>query len=142
MSISGIRNELSVIADFGEYDLRVNPSPENELFLPRPEPAGNILLREKLPTPQGTSFPRPNQFHAHGYVNEMDDAVACAVEAERYPQSGAMMAWDTLAVLMAAYESSEREGAAVDITEYTTGRDFTEAELPHPETFGRVFQRV
>ena len=37
--------------------------------LPKASAAGNILLREKLPTPQGTSFPRPNQFHAHGYVN-------------------------------------------------------------------------
>jgi predicted dehydrogenase len=140
MSISGIRNELKMIADFGEYELRVNPSPENELFMPKAETAGNILLREKLPTPQGTSFPRPNQYHAHGYVNEMDDAVLCALEADRHPQSGAMMAWDTLAVLMAGYESSEKQAAYVDISEYT-GREFAPEEMPWPEHFGRVFQR-
>ncbi|MCA9065840.1 MAG: Gfo/Idh/MocA family oxidoreductase, partial [Planctomycetaceae bacterium] len=32
LSISGIRNEFSVISDFAQYDLRVNPNNENELF--------------------------------------------------------------------------------------------------------------
>jgi predicted dehydrogenase len=143
MSISGIRNEFSVITDFAQYDVRVNPNNENELFLPDAANAGNLLLREKLPTSQGTSFPRPNQFYAHGYVNEMSDAVDCAINADRHPQSGAMMAWDTMAVLMASYESSEPQSQFVDISEYTCkGRSFTENEMPTPLRFGRVFQRV
>jgi hypothetical protein len=141
LSISGIRNELSMIADFGQYDLRVNPNNEHELFLPSASAAGNLLLREKLPTPQGTSFPRPNQFHAHGYVNEMNDAVDCALDADRFPQSGPMMAWDTMAVLMAGYESSERDGAFVSVQEYVDGRQFTPHEMPDPRQFGAVFQR-
>ena len=32
LSISGIRNEFSIITDFAQYDLRVNPNNENELF--------------------------------------------------------------------------------------------------------------
>jgi predicted dehydrogenase len=142
LSISGIRNELSVIADFGQYDIRINPNNENELFLPSVDAAGNILFREKLPTPQGTSFPRPQQFHSHGYVNEMEDAVDCALEARRYPQSGAMTAWDTMAVLMAGYESSEKGGTFVDISEYTLDRPFERREMPDPETFADVFQRM
>lgn len=141
LSISGIRNELSVIADFGQYDLRINPNDENELFLPAAASAGNLLLREKLPTPQGTSFPRPNQLHAHGYVNEMNDAVDCALEPERFPQSGALMAWDTMAVLMAGYESSAADGGFIDISEYTHGRQFLASEMPDPRRFGAVFQR-
>ncbi len=141
LSISGIRNEVSIIADFGQYDIRINPNNENELFLPSADAAGNLLLREKLPTPAGTSFPRPRQFHAHGYVNEMADAVQCVLEADRYPQSGPLMAWDTMAVLMAAYESSEQGGGWVDIREYT-GRPFEPHEMPSPERFGRVFQRL
>ena len=142
LSISGIRNEVSVIADFGQYDLRVNPNNENELFLPKADAAGNLLFREKLPTPEGTSFPRPMQFHAHGYVNEINDAVDCALEPARAPQSGPLMAWDTLAVLMAAYESSENEGAFVDISEFINSREFSPEELPNPREFGAVFQRV
>lgn len=143
LSISGIRNEFSVITDFAQYDLRINPNNENEVFLPDGSNAGNILFREKLPTPQGTSFPRPRQFYAHGYVNEMNDAVDCALEENRFPQSGAMMAWDTMAVLMAAYESAELGGGFVDISEYTTrGRQFSERELPTPHQFGQVFQRI
>jgi len=142
LSISGIRNEVSIIADFGQYDIRVNPNNENELFLPNAAVAGNLLFREKLPTAQGTSFPRPNQFHAHGYVNEMNDAVDCALASERQPQSGPLMAWDTMAVLMSAYESSEKGGAFVDLTELTEQREFQADELPNPRQFGAVFQRV
>ncbi|MEO2015790.1 MAG: Gfo/Idh/MocA family oxidoreductase [Fuerstiella sp.] len=143
LSISGIRNEFSVITDFAQYDLRVNPNNENELFLPDAANAGNLLVREKLPTSQGTSFPRPNQFYSHGYVNEMSDAVDCVLESDRYPQSGALMAWDTMAVLMASYESSDAGSGFVDIAEYTTnGRNFTQSEVPDPHRFGNVFQRV
>jgi len=141
LSISGIRNELSVIADFGQYDIRVNPNNEQELFLPDAAAAGNLLLREKLPTPQGTSFPRPNQFHSHGYVNEINDAVQCALDPDRAPQSGPLMAWDTLAVLMAGYQSSEQDGQFVDLTDLTQGRQFKGRELPDPKQFGAVFQR-
>ena len=131
-----------MIADFGQYDLRVNPNNEHELFLPQADAAGNLLFREKLPTAQGTSFPRPNQFHSHGYVNEMNDAVDCALDPARTPQSGPLMAWDTMAVLMAAYESSEREGAFVDVSESVQAREFGPNELPDPRRFGAVFQRV
>jgi predicted dehydrogenase len=142
LSISGIRNELSVITDFAQYDIRMNPSNEVELFLPKADAAGALLFREKLPTPQGTSFPRPNQFHAHGYVNEMNDAVDCVLDTTRFPQSGAMMAWDTMAALMAGYESAEKDGAFVDVSEYCLGREFNANEMPDPHRFGRVFQRV
>jgi predicted dehydrogenase len=141
LSISGIRNELSVIADFGQYDLRVNPNNENELFLPDARAAGNLLFREKLPTAQGTCFPRPNQFHAHGYVNEINDAVDCALDPGRAPQSGPMLAWDTLAVLMAACESSAAGGKFVELQPYVDGRTFLPHELPDPRRFGAVFQR-
>ncbi|MBC8354654.1 MAG: Gfo/Idh/MocA family oxidoreductase [Planctomycetes bacterium] len=141
LSIAGIRNEISVITDFAQYDMRINPCDEIELFLPTADAAGDLLLREKLPTPQGTSFPRPNQFYAHGYVNEMNDAVDCVLEEDRFPQSGAMMAWDTMAVLMAGYESAESGGGFVDVSEYCSDREFNEREMPDPRKFGAVFQR-
>jgi hypothetical protein len=53
-----------------------------------------------------------------------------------------MMAWDTMAVLMAGYESSDQGSAFIDITQYTAGREFSADEMPHPETFGSVFQRL
>ena len=142
LSISGIRNELSVVTDFAQYDMRINPNCGTELFLPDGASAGNLLLREKLPTPQGTSFPAPRQYHVHGYVNEIEDAVACALDPIRYPQSGPMMAWDSMAVLMAAYESSEKSSTFVDISEYTTGRTFPGSEMPSPDAIDNVFQTV
>ncbi len=141
LSITGIRNELSVITDFAKYDIRVNPNNENELFLPSAEPAGNLLFREKLPTPAGTSFPRPNQFYSHGYVSEMSDAIDCALDPDRHPQSGPLMAWDTMAVLMAGYESAEKEGRFIDVSGLVNSREFTADEMPDPARFGAVLQR-
>ena len=142
LSISGIRNELSVITDSAQYDMRINPNNENELFLPSAATAGNLLLREKLPTAEGTSFPRPNQFYSHGYVNEMNDAVDCVMEADRFPQSGPLMAWDTMAVLMAGYESAEQASQFIDVTEYCQTEEFAADEMPDPQQFGSVFQRT
>jgi predicted dehydrogenase len=142
LSISGIKNELSIVADFAQYDMPVNPSGGNEIFLPDGRSAGSALFREKLPTPQGTSFAIPNQFHAHGYVNEMEDAIDCVLDKERPPQSGAMMAWDTLAVLMAAYESGEKDGMFVDVEELVNGRGFLPSEIPDPDRMQDVFQTI
>ena len=142
LSISGIRNAFSVIADFGQYDMRINPNDSHELFLPEGDTAGNLLMREKLPTAEGTSFPSPRQFHGHGYVNELDDAVRCALDAERGPQSGPMLAWDTLAVLMAGYESAEKDARFIDISDYTLGRDFAPEAAPDPMLVEEVLQRM
>jgi predicted dehydrogenase len=142
LSISGIRNELSIVADFAQFDVRINPADEHELFLPEADAAGNLLLREKLPTPAGTSFPRPLQARAHGYVNEAHDAVACALNAGRHPQSGPLMAWDSMAVLMAGYESAERDGSFISVEEYTLGRDFLPWEMPDPNHWAGMFQRL
>ncbi len=141
LNIGGIRNAFSVTADFGQYDMRINPNDSNELFLPDGSVAGNILLREKLPTAQGTAFPCPRQFHAHGYVNEMTDAVECALTKGQQPQSGMMLAWDTLAVLMAGYESAAKEAAFVDISEFTLGRTFEPAVYPDPNYIEQLLQR-
>ena len=141
LSISGIRNTFSVISDFGQYDMRINPNDSNELFLPDSRVAGNILVREKLPTSQGTSFPCPRQFHAHGYINEMDDAINCALKKDQYPQSGMMLAWDTLAILMAGYESAEKKSTFIDISDFTLGRGFEESVLPNPQYIDPLLQR-
>jgi predicted dehydrogenase len=138
LSISGIRNAFSVITDFGQYDMRINPNDEHELFLPDARAADDLLLREKLPTAQGTSFPRPNQFHAHGYVQEIDDAVACALDPSRYPQSGPLLAWDTMAVLMTAYASSAQGGSLTPLPADVLARPFSPEYLPCPDMRVRV----
>ena len=53
-----------------------------------------------------------------------------------------MLAWDTLAVLMAGYESSEVGGQFVDLQPYLAARTFLPHELPDPRHFGGVFQRL
>ena len=50
------------------------------------------------------------------------------LDTDRYPQSGPMMAWDTMAVLMAGYESSENDSQFVDLSDTIQGRAFTPEE--------------
>ena len=142
LCISGVRGEVSVTTDFAQYDIRINPHNGTELFMPAGEASGNLLFREKLPTTQGTSYPMPRQALAFGHVGEIEDAVACVLDETRYPQSGPMMAWDSMAVLMAAYESSEKDSAFVDISEYATGREFDETEMASPGVVEQVFQTM
>ena len=52
-----------------------------------------------------------------------------------------MLAWDTLAVLLGGYESSEKQGALIDLSDVTSARTFSDNEIPSPENFGNVFQR-
>ena len=47
-----------------------------------------------------------------------------------------------MAVLMAAYESSEKDGAFVEVSDFVAGREFAPNELPDPRQFGAVFQRM
>ena len=142
LCISGIRADVSVTTDFAQYDMRVNPNNGTELFMPSGVASGNLLFREKLPTTQGTSFPVPRQALAFGHVGEIEDAVACVLDEERYPQSGPMMAWDSMVVLMAAYESAEKDSVFVDISEYVEGRAFDETEMPAPGAVEQVFQTM
>jgi hypothetical protein len=74
-------------------------------------------------------------------VNELNDAVDCALEPGRAPQSGPLLAWDTLAVLMAGYESSAAGGRFIELEPYRAGWRFLPGELPDPRRLRSVFQR-
>jgi hypothetical protein len=45
-------------------------------------------------------------------------------------------------VLMAGYESAERDGAFVSVEEYTRGREFPPEEMPDPSHWPAMFQRL
>jgi len=51
------------------------------------------------------------------------------------------VAWDTMAVLMAAYESDHGESAMVDVGGLVAAREFTKEEGPSPDALAPVFQR-
>jgi len=50
------------------------------------------------------------------------------------------MAWDTMAVLMAAYQSSEAGGGFVDVRGIIGSREFGPEEGPQPDILPEVFQ--
>ena len=73
--------------------------------------------------------------------NDFEYFLDC-VEQGRRSDVSADVGADTTKVLMAAYESSEKGGAFVDLSEFVTGRSFTPDEFPDPRKFGAVFQRL
>jgi len=81
--------------------------------------------------------------HKNGVQIELAGICSGHVEnARRFARAhGAMMAWDTMAVPMAGYESSEKNSAFVDVSEYVNARAFETHEMPSPADFGRVFQK-
>lgn len=60
-----------------------------------------------------TSFPMPLRFHAHGYVNEMKDAVECVINRDRFPRSGALMAWSALPLTQELCHRNRGTGSSV-----------------------------
>jgi hypothetical protein len=53
-----------------------------------------------------------------------------------------MLAWDTLAVVMAGYESAEKNSVFIDLTEYTTGQEFSKRVYPDPHVCSPVLQQI
>ena len=72
LSISGIRNDLSVVSDFAQYDVRINPSDEIELFMPK---ASRLYLTRVHVALEGDAwFPAIVLITALGYLESSNPA--------------------------------------------------------------------
>jgi hypothetical protein len=113
--MGGVHNWLEIFAN--NHRARCNMSPSNamELYNPKEDQLADVYLMEKLGTKQGWSNPAADEYFTFGYPQEIQDFIE-AIAMGREPKSGMLAASDTVGVLYAAYVSSERRGAEVQVS--------------------------
>lgn len=112
--MGGVHNWLEVYANNHRIRCNLNPNDANVLYNPDARQMEHVYLTEKLGTKQGWSFPAPDEHWIHGYPQELQDFMECLRDG-REPESGVMLAADTVATLYAGYVSAQERGAETDI---------------------------
>jgi predicted dehydrogenase len=128
--LAGIKNTVEIRATNEIYRIDINPNNHTTCFSLSPETLKGLELREKQRHNAGWSNPSIEEYRLNGYVNELMDAVKCALDEPRMPQSGALLARDTMAIVGAAYESVET-GSWVDIADIVNARKFAKKYYPN-----------
>jgi predicted dehydrogenase len=112
--LGGVHNWLEVFANNHRTTCRLNPVNLLDTFNPEAAQFKDVHLVEKLGTKEGWSHPAPDEEWQQGFYGEIQDFVECCATGRR-PQSGGLVAHDTVAALYAGYLSAERGGADIPI---------------------------
>ena len=112
--LGGVHNWLEVFANNHRTTCRLNPVNLLDTFNPEAAQFKDVYVVEKLGTKEGWSHPAPDEEWQQGFYGELQDFVECCASGRR-PQSGALVAHDTVATLYAGYLSAERGGQQVPV---------------------------
>jgi predicted dehydrogenase len=113
--LGGVNNWIEVNTSNHRTKCQMSHNDAMKTYTPVGENYKDIYVVEKTETKQGWSFISPDEGWFHGYQHEMNAfyqsaAYGCAIE------SNSSLASDVIATIYAGYVSSERKGAAVDVT--------------------------
>lgn len=111
--LGGIYNRMQIFCSRGRIECNLNPNDQVMIYGPDEQAFGAEYIAEKLSTRAGWNYASPDEHHASGYPQEIQDFAECIVE-EREPLSGWMLARDVVAVIYAAYVAAE-EGRRVEV---------------------------
>jgi predicted dehydrogenase len=112
--LGGVHNWLEVFANNHRTTCRLNPVNLLDTYNPEAAQFRDVYVVEKLGTKEGWSHPAADEEWQQGFYAEMQDFLECCARGRR-PQSGALVAHDTVATLYAGYLSAERQGAEVPV---------------------------
>ncbi len=112
--LGGVHNWLDVFANNHRTSCRLNPVNLLDTYNPEAAQFREVYVVEKTGTKEGWSHPAADEEWQQGFYAELQDVVECCVGGRR-PQSGALLAHDTVAALYAGYVSAERGGQEVDV---------------------------
>jgi predicted dehydrogenase len=112
--LGGVHNWLEVYANNHRTTCRLNPVNLLDTFNPEAAQLEDVYVVEKLGTKEGWSHPAPDEEWQQGFYAEIQDFVECCATGRR-PQSGALVAHDTVAALYAGYLSAERGGQQTSV---------------------------
>ena len=110
----GVHNWLEVNANNHRTICNINPNTAMQTYNPVDSQFGDIYVVEKTGTKQGWSFPSPDEDWFTGYQHEMEAFYRNVAEGTP-PESDSLLGADTIAVVYAAYVSTQRDGSAVDV---------------------------
>ena len=119
--LGGVHNWLDVFANNHRTSCRLNPVNLLDTYNPAAAQFEDVYVVEKIGTKEGWSHPAADEEWQQGFYQEIQDFVECCATGRR-PQSGPLVAHDTVATLYAGYVSAERKGAdvAVPVAPLTT----------------------
>ncbi len=112
--MGGVHNWLEIYANNHRMRCNINPTDANVLYNPLEKQLKDVYLTEKLGTKQGWSFPSPDENWMTGYPQELQDFME-SLRDGREPESGIVLASDTVSTLYAAYVSAQNRGAETSI---------------------------
>jgi predicted dehydrogenase len=112
--LGGVHNWLDVFANNHRTSCRLNPVNLLDTYNPEAAQFKDVYLVEKLGTKEGWSHPAADEEWQQGFYAEIQDFMECCAGGRR-PQSGALVAHDTVAALYAGYVSAERRGQDVPV---------------------------
>ena len=107
--LGGVHNWLEVFANNHRTTCRLNPVNLLDTYNPAAAQFKDVYVVEKTGTKEGWSHPAADEEWQQGFYAEVQDFIECCA-AGRAPQSGALVAHDTVATLYAGYVSAERNG--------------------------------
>jgi predicted dehydrogenase len=112
--LGGVHNWLDVFANNHRTSCRLNPVNLLDTYNPEAAQFKDVYVVEKIGTKEGWSHPAADEEWQQGFYAEVQDFVECCASGRR-PQSGALVAHDTVAALYAGYVSAERKGPEVPV---------------------------
>jgi predicted dehydrogenase len=108
--LGGVHNYLEVFANNHRTTCRLNPVNLLDTYNPVGAQLERVYVVEKIGTKEGWSHPAADEEWQQGFYAEIQDFLECCAR-DRRPQSGSLVAHDTVATLYAGYVSAERQGA-------------------------------
>jgi len=112
--LGGTVNYVELYAHDASLLCRITPPGNMDTYFLDEKGLENVEIAEMLPTYVGWQHVFVSDEVLRGYVGEMQDFVECVAYGRR-PLSGFELAFETIKVIYAAYQSAE-EGRAVEIT--------------------------
>jgi predicted dehydrogenase len=112
--LGGVHNWLEVFGNNHRTTCRLNPVNLLDTYNPDAAQFRDVYVVEKIGTKAGWSHPAADEEWQQGFYAEIQDFVECCRHGRR-PQSGPLVAHDTVATLYAGYVSAERSGQQVSV---------------------------
>lgn len=112
MILGGVRNEISVYTTGGVHQCRIAPNDQMQVYHIDDAGLKDEYITEKVETKKGWQSIFLDEDMARGYVGELHDFMRCITGEKEKPESDFQLAYDTVRVIYAAYQSA-REGRRI-----------------------------